>query len=736
MFREIKIENINDYLKKLREREKEGVYFYRISSYDSEIEKILVKILEKVKKSGVYIKDGLKNPTQNNISYFIEQIGEKFILEEEFIEEKLKKWIPTLDINSIKIFTKLIYKALLDLNNEGKNESILKNIYMKFMCWSYYKFQFVIKNCFDIKREEVPKILYEGDITKYELIFLKILSQLGSDILIIQKTENRELEKIIPIISVKNGKKFSEGFSIENIENLILNLKKKKKWVEGNILNTILLPLAERKNLSDDCLNIFGKIQGIDDKNSYLIRLLKFKSKLEEQDRAYVLVENEIPKPEYQEVEKIIRSNEISKENEIIALSKNIFFPQNLELNKILQKEYVAILFENQEKNNQKLLNKAIILLCWINRYLKELIKKSNDKYSYLFIFYGVCKNENEHLFLKLLSRVGVDVLVITPNKSQDIELKDDFLVEEIYSDSIEIDKFPKHLNEIELRTLASNSERELEKILYQDTGLYKNNQYNKATSIILKTTYEEINILWGEKARYREGFEILSNQVIIPTICAKITGVPNKNISNYWKEIEKYLKEEGKIFIDEPLYTSNNFQGLIDSYLKNGEILSEKIKTAKEYRYGFLMEEKQNYILEKIKLFIERRLIKEISNQDLNNKILKILLNLDIEILRLIQNYDFTKKIPKLIVINTKESIGTIEDAIIVGFLKEIGFDILLIVPTGYKNIESYYKSNFFIEHQIGEFMYELKPPKYNKETKRFNLNLSRFDFKSIFKI
>lgn len=41
--------------------------------------------------------------------------------------------------------------------------------------------------------------------------------------------------------------------------------------------------------------------------------------------------------------------------------------------------------------------------------------------------------------------------------------------------------------------TVAYQAERELDTILYQDTGIYRNQQYQNASVINLKTTYEEI---------------------------------------------------------------------------------------------------------------------------------------------------------------------------------------------------------------------------------------------------
>ena len=38
------------------------------------------------------------------------------------------------------------YDTLDAMRREGKNENMLKNAYIKFMCWFYYKFERMVNN--------------------------------------------------------------------------------------------------------------------------------------------------------------------------------------------------------------------------------------------------------------------------------------------------------------------------------------------------------------------------------------------------------------------------------------------------------------------------------------------------------------------------------------------------------------------------------------------------------------
>lgn len=106
---------------------------------------------------------------------------------------------------------------------------------------------------------------------------------------------------------------------------------------------------------------------------------------------------------------------------------------------------------------------------------------------------------ENEALFLRMLARLPVDVLILNPQRTGKGELEDPLLYEENYSETLNIKKIPRENVDVQMGTVAYQAERELDTILYQDTGIYRNQQYQNASVINLKTTYEEIGILWKE---------------------------------------------------------------------------------------------------------------------------------------------------------------------------------------------------------------------------------------------
>ena len=110
--------------------------------------------------------------------------------------------------------------------------------------------------------------------------------------------------------------------------------------------------------------------------------------------------------------------------------------------------------------------------------------------------------------------------------------------------------------------------------------------------------------------------------------------------------------------------------------------------------------------------MLIDRKLIKGTFENGTEYTIISTVLNLPKDIVRLLQKFDFTKKNPKIVYINTKEEVMSLEDTIMMAFLNLVGFDIVFFVPTGYQSIEKYYNEKTMEEHQIGEYVYDLNVP------------------------
>ena len=183
MFLHTKIQNLDDFFKTKSERRGDLVYFYRINGYTEEIGRFIRSYYEQARKAGVIIEGKLPNPDEKNLSYYQEIMGMDFQLDAGFINASLKKWLPRMNDCQRKNVADSIYDSLSSMHGAGKTEHMLKNAYIKFMCWLYYKFERIVNQ---LGGETIPKILYEGSITNYELMLISILSNAGCDVVLLQ----------------------------------------------------------------------------------------------------------------------------------------------------------------------------------------------------------------------------------------------------------------------------------------------------------------------------------------------------------------------------------------------------------------------------------------------------------------------------------------------------------------------------------------------------------------------
>ncbi len=735
MFEHKKIKNLNDYFNDFNARFDKGVYFYRINGYSDEIKNFVLKYYEEARLSGVVIEGKIPNPDEKNLSYYNEIMGLNFQMNIDFIKLSLKKWLPRINDYQVKNLSEAIYDTLYDMLKSGKNENMLKNAYIKFMCWLYYKFERIVSK---LGENNIPKILYEGDISNYELKLITVLSKAGCDVVLLQYNGDLSYLKLDPNslvsdnLNVQNLCQFPQDFSIKNLRNEInekLNLKRlygeeptilncTNAWIDGNGLDDIKKEISIRGNDPKLFYNCFIRINGVMDKLTYSNELYRFWNELSNNKRKICIIENEIPKPTNDEINSICRKNYADYQQLIVDLSNNIKYTANVELQKVMRKAFIDIFIEESKKdgmNLNKIKNRAIYVLCWLDRYKKELFSNWKMPDISCFIYLGGCKDYNEALFVRFLARLPIDVLILVPNLNSKCCLLDDFLYEINFENSFVLNYFPRESTDVVMGTTAFHAERELDEIMYQDTGIYRNKQYSKANSITLRTMYEEIDILWNQEAVFRPNFSTENGIVSIPVIFAKVSGVKNGDISKYWNDVKHLINEDTFVIKDAPFISYNDFNPIKEfaaAFFKNGKLLKSKIKEHNCYQYSFLREEVQNHILDKLQLLIDKKIISGTFENGTEYTIISTVLNLNKDIVRKIQNFDFTKKNPKIVYINTTEKIISLEDSILIAFLNLIGFDIVFFVPTGYRCVEKYFNKLTIEEHQIGEYVYDLRIP------------------------
>lgn len=739
MWKHEKLHNLNDYFLEVNHRVEKGVFFYRINGYSDAIRAFIQRYYETARRNGVVIEGRIQNPTEQNLEYYTEILGMDFQFSMGFITNSLKIWLPRMNANQRSQVAASIYDTLEAMRKEGKTEAMLKNAYIKFMCWLYYKFERIINQ---LGNHQLPKILYEGDISTYELKILSILSNAGCDVVLLQYhgdagyraiDQDDVCSRAYPVDGLSA---YPDTFSIRWLrEELERQLRRQRifgpppeitnctnAWISGKGLDDILKEAPMRGTDEKLFYNCFYRMTGVEDKLIYLNQLYQFYLEMKHSGRDIVVVNDAIAKPSMEEIAGVRRNNYADVDQMTADLAGNIQWTADLELQKVMKKAFADVMLEEggrQDMPVNRLMNRAIYLLCWLRRYQQQLFAGWRFPDIGCFIYLGGCQDDNERLFLKLLARLPVDVLILVPDRNRKCVLEDPLLYEITYPESMAAGRFPTEKSELQMGTVGYHAERELDTVLYQDSGMFRNQQCTKANSITLRTMYEEIWILWNQELKYRPNFSVVEGVVNVPVLFAKVSGVIDGNLKRYWADIKK-LKTEDSLMVLKPSLSSladpNPMKQYVTEFLKNGKVQGKRIKNHKAYPYGVLREETQNYMLEKLQLLLDMKTIKGTYENGTEYTIVSTVLNLNRDIVRLIQKFDFTKKNPKLIYINTTEQKISLEDSMTAAYLNLIGFDIVFFVPTGYQTVENGFSRKFLEEHQIGEYLYDLQVPDFGK--------------------
>ena len=663
-----KIQSLGDYFVDLNSRQNKGVYFYRINGYSEEISEFIKKYYDVARRTGVVIEGKIPNPDEKNLAYYGEIMGMNFQMSIEFISTSLKKWLPRMNDFQRQNVSASIYDSLDTMRKAGKTENMLKNAYIKFMCWLYYKFERIVNQ---LGENNIPKILYEGDVSNYELMLISILSNAGCDVVMLQYQGDQGYLKVDPNsvlsdnLQMSGLQSFPEGFSLKKVREELQNEMNNERlygtkpnianctnaWIKGKGLDDIRASIALRGNDNKFFYNCFCRINGAEDKLTYANELFQFQQEIRNSKRKLVIVNEEIPKPTPEEIAGIKRSNYAKLDRLVLDLSSNIKYTANVELQRIMHKAFVDIVLAESKKeagNLNRLTNKTVYLLCWLKRYMSELFSNWKNSDVACFVYMGGCKNENEAMFISFLGRLPIDVLILCPNLNTKCCLQDKLLYEVNYTESLSINRFPEDNSHVKIGTVAYHAERDLDTLMYQDTGMYRNQQYGKANVINLQTMYEEIRILWDQELKYRPSFSTVDGVVNIPVIFSKVSGVKDGLVAPYWVSIKELITDDTILIKNVPYISStaaNPMKAYAAEFYKNGKLQKNKIKNHPKYPYGILREDMQEFMLDKLQSLIEQKLIKGIGENGTEYTVIAQVLNLPKDIVRMIQKFDFTKK-------------------------------------------------------------------------------------------
>ena len=453
----------------------------------------------------------------------------------------------------------------------------------------------------------------------------------------------------------------------------------------------------------------FYRFIGIENKDTFNDELKTLQDKcIKFQDKC-VIFDNEIPLSAEMELIQYIY-NELQTMDISNLVNQEIVIFDEFEVNyKFLQAlQYcVDLSIRNENFFNVNIRNNFITkLIVWVYMHIKNIDLKSYINPS--CIYYGNIQR-HEIYFLILLYKMGFDVIYINPLKEEEFDSIDtdniSICIKNMQIDIVDTfeDRCKKGNIIDTVETVTKQIQQDIHKEIFENTGIFRpwqfRNGYTK--SILLDTILEDIYIYYNEPSKLREGFGVDGSIVKVPCFFKKIDG-QNLDLEEY-KKLVKYCSESiqntlffnnGNISNDKDL--SGDMFKLMFCQLSDGSFDIEEIKKLELYRYSKYSNEVQDFILNKFNELIKRDDL-YVDNLD-NESILKLLvlvLSLSEDIIRLIDNFDFVGYVPKIVIYLNNEDEVSYNMTLLLGYLHNIGIDIIIFNPSGLFNITNIIKSD-----------------------------------------
>lgn len=665
----------------------------------------------------IFYNKNIEKPTYDEVQFLNGVLKFNRSMDIKDISSDISIIFKNLNLQSKNMLIETISQVFSECINNRLSKSMITNGYLRCLNTLNNRLSKITYNL-----EQDNRILYVGKPDKYDILAFTVLGLCGVDVVICDFDEGLTSEcmcvnRFILIsgqftnIDLGFLKYINLGISDSNkkiaIANDWVNFKEYKTFEDN--LKLLSFNISDRFE-KDVWKVIHIDFQGIDDNLKYNQVLDNFMINLQASNRPFVLFDGNILKPTYEEVDSYKKKNI----QDIFSIFNNYPIFKNSGVIIRVEDTINSIIKGHNFNDDRKSKNYKDTLIIWLIRILELFYKTSNLNMLPLIVSYNISQ-EKEQECLQMLSCLPLDILSFSPKYKiayhTETYIADSYIYLIGNSNSNQLN-YPRNAGVGQVATVAYNAEQELNTLLYSDTSLFRIKQFKNVNPIVLKTTYEEVNILWNEPAKFRPSFDSVGDLVTVPTIFEKING---KN-ETYLQDIKKLVDNKDTLF-----YQNFPIQ-LQPSIIDKGQTLRDFVKQlvfkdnvdfermikSPYYSYRVYSEETQQLIIDKITKLLSLKWC-NVENKNLVYEVLDTLFRLPVEILQKIHNFDFTGDIPKIVIFNGSNKPCNLSDCIILMFLKLIGFDIVIFAPTGYRIIEEYINSQWFNENTIGTYDFNL---------------------------
>lgn len=455
-------------------------------------------------------------------------------------------------------------------------------------------------------------------------------------------------------------------------------------------------------------------IMGTGDRAEYRNLLYTLKTSLTDSGRHVLLITSPQAPPDNDEIA-LFRTECKDAYHGLNLLAKNISAkcPVSSDAQKALARAIASI----QADTTRKAYNDAVRTACWFYR----IISQHPD----CIIRYGPLIPKEVKTF-EALALADIDTIWFDPaafGSPPGLLQASSWIVPEPMTPG-ECEPYPTAPERIRAETVAHAASKELDSLLYTDTGLYRDRQFQTIQSVTLKTTFDEVIQLWPEPPNVRPAFEASGNQAIIPCLFAKIAGVPNYDTKTYWNTVRNMMTDNAYVITSLPIML--NPKSLSNPLLEN--CTPEDIDRINNQPHAYLSENTRHWLFSAAATLCGPSTILLNRSDTTRSMIRQAVLDIPKPILDLLQAFDPAKSIPKILIISTATNTVAQYDSILLALLNLIGFDIAIFEPTGYQSIERYIRPEAYDLIQAGPYMPDIYLPNLRKNKSKFGNIIKNF--------
>lgn len=489
----------------------------------------------------------------------------------------------------------------------------------------------------------------------------------------------------------------------------------------------------DRQGINSNFKPIFTRFIGVENPNEYN-NILKTLHKKSSDCNYSVLFDGTIPMQAEFDIITYI-SSELKTMDVTSLKTQDIVLFQDPTWNKFFLESLdciVNLALKQETFFNESVRNDFILkLIVWTYSYIRPMVFENSICPK--CIYYGDI-TRHEIYFLMMLHLMTFDVLYINP------------LREELWQDidTLQISELHKNMQIAPIETLAEKIrnatileveesitlqlEREIDDALLKNTGVYRAWQYRDGNvkPLFIRSTIIDLMNNYSEPSRVRNGFKTEGKLVTVPNYFFQIDGL-NSDISEYTRLVTLctqtpntlVLTDKGESLIEKKVPNEDKLK-LTFCLLSDGTFSIDEMKRLPFYEWDKYRDSLENFVLNKINDLFADSLYKKRLSQEEKFNIVANILSMSQSVIKMVDNFDYTDKVPKLVIYLNNEDFISDEILYLIGFIYELGFDIIIFSPSGLISIDSVFDTNRFNGIRLDTMSYNTTLESIQKKGKK----------------